>query len=112
MHTLTRASHRKRLDCAFNEGNAEVAHLEAVRPGDVARGKATPLHRRHEEEVILMHSGRLTVSLPDGDVELAPGDVLTVPLDMARRYSNTTHEPVEAWVVRGGDQPGAPTYDS
>jgi len=62
-------------------------------------------HVRHEEEVILMHKGRLTVMLADGEVELVPGDVLTVPIDMPRRFGNRGGERVEAYVVRSGDQP-------
>ena len=70
---------------------------------------ATKQHVRHEEEVILMHKGRLTVSLGGGDVELGPGDVLTVPPDMPRSFGNAGSEMVEAYVVRGGDQPQAPS---
>ena len=70
---------------------------------------ATRQHVRHEEEVILMHKGRLTVLLADGEAELGPGDVLTVPIDMPRSFGNRGDERVEAYVVRGGDQPQAPT---
>ncbi len=71
-------------------------------------GVETARHLRHEEEVLLMHRGRLTVSLPDGDVRMGPGDVLTVPLDVPRRFANRDAEPVEAYVVRGGDHPQPP----
>ena len=70
---------------------------------------ATRTHVRHEEEVILMHQGHLTVSFGGGQVELGPGDVLTIPVDMPRSFGNRGTEIVEAYVVRGGDQPQAPS---
>ncbi len=75
----------------------------AVEPG--ARSKR---HRRHEEEVLLMHRGRLIVTLPDGNVELGAGDVFTIPTGMPRSFRNRgTHE-AQAYIVRGGDAPHAP----
>lgn len=71
----------------------------------VAAGAASKQHVRHEEEVILMHEGRLTVELPDGEIELEPGDVFTIPIDMARSFSNRGDASARAYVVRGGDHP-------
>ncbi|MEO1202649.1 MAG: cupin domain-containing protein [Pseudomonadota bacterium] len=64
---------------------------------------------RSEEEVILMHAGMLTLELPDGPAELSAGDVMTVPIGMQRRYVNNGDDAVEAYIVRGGDHPAAPT---
>ncbi len=72
-------------------------------------GVTTRRHTRAEEEVILMYSGRLGVEIADGTIELGPGDVFTVPVGVPRRFSNTSGELAEAYVVRGGDQPQAPT---
>ena len=71
-------------------------------------GAETALHSRREEEVILMHKGALNVSLGDDSVELGPGDVLTIPVGMRRRFGNFGDERVEAYVVRGGDDPQPP----
>ena len=71
-------------------------------------GAETAPHRRREEEVILMHKGRLNVLLADGAVELGPGDVLTIPIGMRRSFSNIGSGRVEAYVVRGGDDPRPP----
>ncbi len=71
----------------------------------VDAGLASEHHVRHEEEVILMHEGRMTVGLPDGDVEIGPGDVLTIPIGMPRRFANRGDTSVQAYVVRGGDHP-------
>ena len=93
-------------------GHMNWLHGFQVRHVQIQPGAGSPLHTRHEEEVIMMHAGQLTVGLPDGDVEMVPGDVLTVPIGMARSFSNSTHERVEAWVVRGGDLPQSPSYHS
>ena len=81
-------------------------HLRHVRLG---QNTATPRHVRHEEEVIFVYRGTLTVHLPDGTTELSRGDVLTVPIEMPRAYSNEGAEPVETYVVRGTDHPAPPT---
>ncbi len=71
-------------------------------------GTSTKQHSRDEEEVILMHGGSLTAHLPDGDVEIGPGDVFTIPIGMPRAYSNSGTELVDAFIVRGGDNPQPP----
>ena len=62
---------------------------------------------RHEEEVIFVHAGSLAVHLPDQDVDLGPGDTLTVPIGMKRSFSNPGDSVAETYVVRGGDSPSA-----
>jgi mannose-6-phosphate isomerase-like protein (cupin superfamily) len=92
----------------LSAGRMAWPHGFHVRHMRQAPGAATSEHVRHEQEVILMHAGQLTVSLPSGDVDLAPGDVLTIPVDMPRRFSNSGSERAEAYVVRGGDHPKPP----
>ena len=75
-------------------------------------GSESPQHARHEEEVFMLQSGSLKVSLQDGDVELGPGDVLTVPVGAARQFMNIGDDVVEAYVVRGGDHPEPPTLNN
>lgn len=70
-------------------------------------GVETEPHVRHEEEVIFVHSGELTVSLPGGELNIVPGDTLTIPIGMQRSFSNHGDDVVEAYVVRGGDAPQA-----
>ena len=65
-------------------------------------GVETERHARHEEEVIFVHSGVLTVTLPGGELNIVPGDTLTVPIGMQRSFSNHGDDVVEAYVVRGG----------
>lgn len=70
-------------------------------------GVETERHVRHEEEVIFVHSGELTVTLPGGELNLVPGDTLTIPIGMQRSFSNQGEGIAEAYVVRGGDAPKA-----
>jgi mannose-6-phosphate isomerase-like protein (cupin superfamily) len=62
-------------------------------------------HSRAEEEVIMVHSGQLTLHFDEGDVDLGPGDVFTVPIGKTRSFSNNSTDLAEAYIVRGGDQP-------
>ncbi len=80
----------------------QIRHL-AIRPG-----AASEHHLREEEEVIMMQRGQLSLTLADGSVDLGPGDVITVPVGMARKFENRGAADVEAYVVRGGDHPGPP----
>lgn len=66
---------------------------------------ATDRHIRHEEEVLFVQSGHLTVGLEDGDLQIGPGDTLTMPIGMPRVYRNDGSVPAQLYVVRGGDQP-------
>jgi mannose-6-phosphate isomerase-like protein (cupin superfamily) len=70
-------------------------------------GVTTQQHCRHEEEVIFVQKGRLTVTVADGDTDLGPGDTLTIPVDMPRAFGNSTSQQTEVFVVRGGDHPKA-----
>lgn len=86
-------------------GKMDWPHGFHVRHIGVSPHVSAPKHARHEEEVVLMHRGTLTLELPDGTVEMGPGDVITIPIDLPRSFSNHGSEPVEAFVVRGGDNP-------
>jgi mannose-6-phosphate isomerase-like protein (cupin superfamily) len=78
-------------------------HHVAVEPG-----AASKRHARNEEEVILVHDGHLTVSFSEGQVEMGPGDVFTVPIGMSHAFSNERTALAEAYIVRGGDHPKPP----
>lgn len=89
-------------------GKMMWAHGFHVRHIAVDPGVESKQHSRSEEEVIFVHAGNLTVCFEEGNVELVPGDVLTVPIGKPRAYRNENSEIVEAYVVRGGDHPSAP----
>ena len=87
---------------------------------------ATPWHARDEEEVLFVQDGTLEVSWLAGEathaLTLGPGDTMTVPKGLSRRFHNTAephpdgtervsddHDGVtRVFVVRGGDAPAMP----
>ena len=73
-------------------------------------GARLPAHSRREEEVWTVHEGHLRISWGTEALELGPGDVLTVPIGLARTIENPTAQPAEAFVVRGGDSPHGPQW--
>lgn len=93
-------------------GHMDWPHGFQLRHITIDPQDSTKQHLRHEEEVIMMHKGSLSVDLPSGQIQMGPGDVLTVPLDMPRSFSNQGNSPVEAYFVRGGDSPKSPTLVS
>ena len=93
-------------------GKMSWPHGFHVRYVTVDSGVSTVTHSRAEEEVIFIQSGSLAVMLPDGVIEMRKGDVFTVPIGMPRSFSNDGSERVEAYVVRGGDNPRPPIVHS
>jgi mannose-6-phosphate isomerase-like protein (cupin superfamily) len=93
-------------------GKMNWPHGFQVRYMTVDPGVTTQQHARHEEEVLFVQSGQLVVALPEGEIRLGVGDVLTIPITMARSFSNAGSAVVQAFVVRGGDHPRPPTVSS
>lgn len=88
-------------------GQMNWPHGFNLRYVTLSPGSESTLHVRHEEEVIFVHSGRLTIELPGGELELASGDTLTIPVGMVRSFANNSDVIVETYIVRGGDTPDA-----
>ena len=67
------------LDCGngFDLHRIDIAAGETMEP----RAPAAP-------EVVFVHSGRLDVCWPDGAIRLEPGDTMTVPIGLDRRFSS------------------------
>jgi len=82
-------------------------HLRRLEFGPGAR---LPAHSRGEEEVWTVHEGRLRITWGHESLDLAPGDVLTIPIELERTIENPGADPAEAFVVRGGDSPAAPRW--
>lgn len=91
-------------------GRLAWSHGFHVRALHLAAGAHIPVHTRGEEEVLLLHRGRLLLRWPDGELELGVGDTLTVPKHLRRTYIALGDATTEVYVVRGGDQPGAPRF--
>lgn len=68
-----------------------------------------PEHSRAEEEVYLLHRGTWRFTVDGETVELAGGDIITVPKGAARKVANLGAETAIAFVVRGGDRPALPS---
>lgn len=83
-------------------------HVRSLR---LAPGARIPRHRRLEAEVLLMHRGALAIEWDGGALELGAGDTLTVPIGLPRTFANRGSQPVEVYVVRGGDAPSAPAFE-
>ena len=73
----------------------------------IQSGCETPWHKRHEAEVLMMHSGRVDYRWDGRELRLGPGDVMTAPIGLDRQYANSGPEPAVVYVVRGGDLPAA-----
>ena len=62
-------------------------------------------HFRAEEEVIIVQSGRLCVTIESNELILNAGDVLSVPIGHNREFKNAHDQITDAFVIRRGDNP-------
>lgn len=88
-------------------GKMAWPHGFHVRHMSLLPGMASQTHARDEEEVLMIQAGTLTISMEEGDVDLVPGDVMTMPIGKSRKYANNGDNVAEVYVVRGGDHPAA-----
>ena len=93
-------------------GKIQNEHGFHVRRLDMRSGSVLPSHAREEEEVFYLHSGSVSFEWQNGEITLAPGDVLTVPKGLRHGYRAGDESPVVAYVVRGGNHPMAATWSS
>jgi len=63
---------------------------------DAPPGAESPPHSMDREEVFVVQRGRLGATVAGVDVELEPGDALTVPAGATLVLRNTSDEPAEA----------------
>lgn len=67
---------------------------------EIAAGTAGQPHRVSQEEVLVMLSGRLTVTLEDASpAPLGVGDAVLVPAGALLRVDNDSAGPATAWVT-------------
>jgi mannose-6-phosphate isomerase-like protein (cupin superfamily) len=66
---------------------------------EVAPGTEGVAHRVSHEEVLLLLSGVLTVTLDDVAARVTPGEAVVVPAGSRFRVDNTSAEPATAWVT-------------
>jgi len=92
----------------LDSGKMVWSHGFQVRYLAIDPNSESKVHARNEEEVILVHSGELTVRFGNGEVQLGAGDVFTIPVNTPRAFSNQGSAMTEAYIVRGGDHPEPP----
>jgi quercetin dioxygenase-like cupin family protein len=66
---------------------------------EVAAGSRGVEHRVSREEIFLLLSGRLTVTLDGESSVLAPGEIALVPAGAEFRVDNESGAPAVAWVT-------------
>jgi quercetin dioxygenase-like cupin family protein len=93
----------------LHAGKVDWAHGFHLRQIVLEPGAISKLHARSEEEVVLMHKGKLLVDLSGQKIVLAAGDTFTIPINVPRVFANASADRAEAYVVRGGDHPQAAT---
>ncbi len=81
-----------------------------VRRLDLAAGAQLPFHSRAEQEVIYLHRGALTFQWGEDTLDLAEGDVLTVPRGLMHAFHNRGEAAALAYIVRGGNAPAAANW--
>jgi uncharacterized cupin superfamily protein len=71
-----------------------------------------PYHYESDEEWLLVLEGRLTVRHPEGEDELAPGDLVCFPAgpDGAHKLTNNGDEPVRMLIVSTANLPAVAVY--
>ncbi len=81
------------------------AHGFQLRNLQLEPGAQSPYLTRAESEVLLVHRGNPSIEWQDGRLTLAPGDTLSLPGGVERRYRNGGAMPAAMFVVRPGDHP-------
>jgi quercetin dioxygenase-like cupin family protein len=93
----------------LSAGKMSWPHGFHLRQITLEPGTISNCHSRSEEEVLLIHKGKLVTDVSGQKFVLAPGDTFTIPINAPRIFSNNTPESVEIYVVRGGDDPQSAT---
>ena len=92
-------------DDGMPAGKLDWSHGFQMRKLIIQPGAQTALHSRPQHEVLLMHAGSLSLAVHDSVFDLGPGDVMSIPMDLSRRYCNPRSTPCELYVVDGGESP-------
>ena len=104
MPRLRELSHAERRSLIDWRVDMSISHH--CRVLDISRRSAYDAPRPvPQEEVLLAHQGALSLAVNGCAFTLAPGDVMSVPVDLSRRYANEGDAPCEVYVVDGGDAP-------
>ena len=91
-------------------GSLEWEHGFVLRALRLAPGAKVPEHRRGEEEVLFVQTGRLDVSVEGETLDLGAGDTFTTPIGSQRVFCNNGKEFCIVYVTRRNNQPQAPEF--
>ena len=77
-------------------------HLRRVRFDGMSH---IPNHTRAEEEVIIVQSGNVDITISGKKLSLTKGDLLSIPIGAERSLSNSSHHMADLMVIRRGNSP-------
>jgi mannose-6-phosphate isomerase-like protein (cupin superfamily) len=101
------------------ESPDQYVHISAPHGFNVGGARQPPdcvnsQHSHETAEVFIVHSGRWAFVLgpnkEDGEVELEPGDVISIPIHVFRGFRNVGEDTGYLYAVLGGDDPGHVTW--
>ncbi len=121
--TRTRGSDQKENFTIIGPGVAEnpdqYVHIDIPHGFNIGGARQPPgcinsQHSHETAEVFIVHFGRWKFSLgyeaSDGEVELGPGDTISIPVHVFRGFTNIGDGPGFLFAVLGGDDPGRVTW--
>ena len=102
-----------------SENPAQHVHIAEPHGFNIGGARQPPhcvnsQHSHETAEVFLAHSGRWRFDLgengEDAQVEMGPGDLISLPTRAFRGFTNIGDETGFLWAVLGGDDPGRVTW--
>lgn len=91
-------------------GKINWNHDFQIRRLQLQPATTVPAHTRAEEEVLFLHRGSLEVQIENKTITLNQGDLVTVPINASRTFSNNSQAMTDIVVIRGGDHPQAAQF--
>ncbi len=121
--TRTPGSDKKENFTIIGPGVAEnpdqYVHIEIPHGFNIGGARQPPgcvnsQHSHETAEVFMVHFGHWKFSLgpdaSDGEIELGPGDTISIPIHVFRGFTNIGDGPGFLFAVLGGDDPGHVTW--
>ena len=97
------------------ENPAQHVHIREPHGFNIGGARQPPgctnsLHSHHSEEVFIIHSGAWRFFWGEhgdaGEVDLAPGDTISIPINVFRGFENIGDSVGFMFAILGGDDPG------
>lgn len=94
----------------LDESKLGWKHDFVVRALELEPSATVPVHIRHEEEVIFVLEGELSLSVDDTQFVMTAGDTFTTPIGTVRQFANKTDAVTTVYITRRGNTPNAPEF--